>query len=916
MKKILLILVVLFCGVLFAEGFPRAQWIHYPEEDATGLQKKRYFWKDVSVPANADGIQIFFHLDDRGELLIDGEAIPASALKQTPYQGKKPAVYFDDFGRFVPGTTHRIEFMDVNGGGKGGVVCRVAFFSQGELIQELLSDVSWQAATKPSQQGGAEEAVGTLSHCDVMGLPFGAYFDPRPIFTAAECQAAEALAVEKAQRYGEFLRDVLDKEAPAQSSVVYENGQPWVSINGKLYPPILYSVHHYQNFEYDKYVKSAINFRDAGLHLYVMGIALGTLWTGPGKYNLESIDAWMKEALLQDPEAYVMFEIAGRTLPAWWIKEHPEECVEYLGDELPVTTTEQLKSRFVAPSFASELYLNDLNQFMKALGEYIDSKPWGKRIFAFRNDNGIYLEWHHWGMAGGIPDVSKPMQRHFKKFLRKRYGTDEALQAAWHDPAVTIDTATLATKAERQAAHAGDLMDPVQDIRAADSVGCVLNAIADFQQSTNHTLKESVNRRCLVGNFYGYFFGMGYAAVGWHLELERILNSPDSDFNCQPPPYSPLVRGFGQGQFSRGLVSSYRLHNKLNIIEADTRTCDVPIGTNHSFTETPQETVQLLARDFCQALCCGVGFWYFDFGEGWYTSSEVREYLAKLRPIWEDRSVDNSSAAEVLLIGDMESIFYQSNDDSQNTIRSFIDNNRMELAHTGVPFDTILFSDLESPNLRQDYKVYIFMNTILYKPERLAIAERLRAQGKTVVWLDKAGYLQKSVGTSTENTQRLTGFRVAIQDKEFIPELVGADGQHRCGTFHTPASAKPLMAIQDKEAELLGTTAGVPTYARKANAAGGWSYLATMPFLKSRDYLEIFHDAGVHVYCEDEDVAVYANKSHVMIHTNEAGGHLISLPRSCKLVQLLPEERVLAEDTREYFLDAQAKTTYLFQIRN
>lgn len=905
---------LLACSILFAEAYPRAQWIHYPEPDEKGLNQNRFFWTDIEVPQEADGIEIVFHLDDGGNLLIDGENISASALKGTGGNFKKPASLYDDFSRFAPGTPHRIEFRDVNGGAKGGILCRISFFSQGEVIQEVLSDASWLTAKNPSRQGGEAEALASEVHCDLLGLPFGAYFDPYPLYCKEERKSIDALKAEKEARYQKFLQDVLDKEDPANASVVYDNGLPMIAINEKIFPPIIYSVHHYQNFEYDKYVQSAINFRDAGLHLYVMGIPLGTVWSGPGQYNLQSIDDWMEDALLLDPEAYIMFEIAGRTLPTWWVKEHPEECVEYLNDVQPVTTTEQLNSRYVAPSFASELYLNDLNQFMKALGEYIDSKPWGKRIFAFRNDNGIYLEWHHWGMSFSMPDVSKPMQRHFKKFLRERYGSDEALQAAWNDPTVTIDTATLATKEERLTPHAGDLMNPVKDIRAVDSVRCVLNAIADFQQSTNHTLKETCNRRCLVGNFYGYFFGMGYPAVGWHLELERILNSPDTDFNCQPPPYSPLARSFGQAQFSRGLVSSYRLHGKLNLIEADTRTCDVPIGTNHSYTTTPAESVQLLARDFCQALCCGVGFWYFDFGEGWYTWPEIRDYLAKLRPIWDDKSVDNSSAAEVLLIGDMESVFYQSNDNSHNTIRSFIDNNRMELSHTGVPFDTILLSDLESPNLRQDYKVYIFINTLLCTPERIAIAERLRAQGKTIVWLDKAGYLNADNGASTETTQELTGFQVTCKNSDFIPELRCGDGISRRGTFHTPDSAKPLMVIQDPDAELLGTSSDFPTFSRKKNPAGGWSYLATVPFLKSRDYLGIFHDAGVHVYCEDEDVAVYANKSHLMIHTEFAGEHLLSLPRPCKLIQLLPTECVLAEKAREFQLKTEAKTTYLLRM--
>ena len=917
MNRLLPSILVFLCLGLLAEGFPRAQWIHYPEPDAEGLHKNRYFWTDVDVPPDADAVQVAFHLDDGGDLLIDGKAVAAGALKKSPPDGstKIPAAIFDGFSHLTPGGRHRLEFRDVNAAGMGGIICRITFLAQGEPVREFLSDDTWRTAKKPSLEGGEAEAVAAAVHCDLLGLPFSSHFAPSPLYCAAERRAIETAAADKAMRYQAFQRDVLANEEEAVARVVYENQQPMISINGSLYPPILYCVHDYQDFLSDKFTRSMENFRDAGLHLYVMGVPLGPVWQGPGQYAFDSIDAWMEDALMLDPDAHVMFAITAVGAPGWWLKEHPEECVEYLNDELPVTTNEQLASRFVAPSFASGQYLDDMKQFMKALVEYVDSRPWGKRIFAFRNDNGVYLEWHHWGMANALPDVSRPMQRHFRKFLKERYGTDEALQAAWGDPAVTIETATLANKEERLAMHAGNLLDPVKDARAIDSVRCVMDAVADFLLNTNHTIKEACGRRRLVGNFYGYFFGMGFPAVGWQLELERILQSPDVDFNCQPPPYHPLVRDFGNGQFSRGLVSSYRLHGKLNIIEADTRTCDMPITDEHSYSTTPAESAQLLARDFCQALCSNLGMWYFDFGGGWYTWPVIRDFLAKIRPVWEDRTADNSSAAEVLLVGDMESVYHQINDDLSNTVQTFIDNNRMELGHAGVPFDTILLQDLENPALRTDYKVYVFLNAILETPERDAIAERLRSQGKTIVWLDKAGYLHPGqVADNAEKTNPLTGFKVKCMADEFTPELVGRDGVARRGTFHTPSSARPLMAILDADAELLGTTAGQPTFARKKNPAGGYSYLATVPFLKARDYMEIFREAGVHVYCEDEDVAIYANKSYLMVHTGKAGKRRVSLPRPCKLVQILPEKRLLSESTQEFILDADAKTTYLLRM--
>ena len=63
-----------------------------------------------------------------------------------------------------------------------------------------------------------------------------------------------------------------------------------------------------------------------------------------------------------------------------------------------------------------------------------------------------------------------------------------------------------------------------------------------------------------------------------------------------------------------------------------------------------------------------------------------------------------------------------------------IDATARELTHCGTPFETIAFTDLNNPKVR-DYKVYIFANLYYVTPEKLAVIERLRKAGKTIVWL-------------------------------------------------------------------------------------------------------------------------------------------------------------------------------------
>lgn len=48
---------------------------------------------------------------------------------------------------------------------------------------------------------------------------------------------------------------------------------------------------------------------------------------------------------------------------------------------------------------------------------------------------GIYGEWHQWGT-----DVSEPMKARFRRFLREKHRTVEALSAAWNSADVTFET--------------------------------------------------------------------------------------------------------------------------------------------------------------------------------------------------------------------------------------------------------------------------------------------------------------------------------------------------------------------------------------------------------------------------------------------------------------------------------------------
>ncbi|MGN0866369.1 MAG: hypothetical protein ACI4SG_01655 [Oligosphaeraceae bacterium] len=911
MKRALLALTMLWFLVttLAAQTPLRPLWLHYPEEDKEGVMKPRYFWTEVEIPQDAVRVRVNYHVDDAGVLTVDGRTV--ADVRQPANPEKSILSYEADVTALLTPGRHRMVFQNINKGGPGGVICKLTILRKDGGIQEVFTQPeTWLCSREAPEEGGMETAVAPLPQGDATSYPWAAQFDLEPLFGHQE-ETARRRARELRLEKHSALRAQLAEEEASDASVEYSRGLPMIRIGETLYPAILYSCHNYQDLNNEAFVRSVSNFRDARLDLQIMGTSINKVWKGPGQYDFSCMDFWPYDALVLEPDVRFLFDIDCRNTPDWWLAAHPEEQIVYLSPEGELTRGDNA-GKYIAPSFASELYQKDLFQFLDALVKYVESQPWSKRVFGYRFDLGIYMEWHYYGMAFG-PDDSQPMRRRFQQFLREKYGTDQALQKAWGRQDVTLETAIMAPFQDRKNPAGNTLYDPVKDIQALDTVNCITQVTVNLLLQGDKVIKEACQGRKLVGNFYGYFFGMPYPAVGQHPFLQKVLDSPYVDFTSSPPPYGQWNRDYGQAQFYRGIPHSYPLRNKLHMVEADTRTHETTYGvSNHCYTRTPEETIPLLARDFAQALCQRSGFWYFDFGRGWYQAPLVGEYLKKLRGIWE-APYDCTGVAKVAMVVDMESVCYQSSDKVRGDSVA-ADRLCAELSQAGVPYDVILSSDLDNPAL-PDYQFYLFANQVRHTPALVEQAQALRRKGKTLFWLHHAGWLDEIQGAGLSFMEELTGF--SLRETYWaapVPTVKYADGTLATSPFREVPRLFPALAIQDPDAAPILFIDQDVVLAEKENPWGGRDYLATYPIFPAQLLKQLFRKDGIHVYCPDPDTVIYANQSYLGVHVKEAGPRHLQLPRKCRLVQLLPEEAVLAEEVQDYVLDLPANTTVLLRM--
>ena len=72
--------------------------------------------------------------------------------------------------------------------------------------------------------------------------------------------------------------------------------------------------------------------------------------------------------------------------------------------------------------------------------------------------------------------------------------------------------------------------------------------------------------------------------------------------------------------------------------------------------------------------------------------------------------------------------------------------------------------------------------------------------------------------------------------------------------------------------------------------------------------------AGVHLYNDDSDAAVYVNASYVALHNAHAGRRTIRLPHPARVTELYPESSLVSKECSEFSFDASGPATTIFLI--
>jgi hypothetical protein len=409
-----------------------------------------------------------------------------------------------------------------------------------------------------------------------------------------------------------------------------------------------------------------------------------------------------------------------------------------------------------------------------------------------------------------------------------------------------------------------------------------------------------------------------------------------------PPLYTERQAGAVSGFMSA--TDSVHAHGKIWLSEADYRTHLSDPTAGYGRTETLEETLGVLWREFAHVLTKRAGVSWMDMNGGWLSGPDIPKELGKMLSLMGDALAHRRPwHSEVAVFIDPHSFYYVRPGPVGMYLTLYP---IVNLLRAGAPFDVYVFSDLWQTRIPQ-YKLYVFLNAYALDTQaRAEITKHTRRGGVSALWHWAAGYVwpDRASLASDEDMADLLGLRVVRVDEEMNVRLAPAD--------QAPSYASRIASLTDamnptvplgplfipQEGHVLATLSVVSSVAPNTPASGaaqrpevqGGSssladgapalvrqrvgdaqlFYAVLPVLPSAVLRQIYADVGVHVYLDADD-CFYADSQWVGVHASRDGPRTLDFPFPVALRSVRSGFRASG---RWITLNLPARSTELFCI--
>lgn len=610
-------------------------------------------------------------------------------------------------------------------------------------------------------------------------------------------------------------------------------------------------------------------------------------WPEPGsEADYTALERICRMILAVNPHARLIPRVDLRVPPGWWREKYPGELMKFTSG-----------GNNGYPAVSSLRYRQDAAEALRGVIRFCESK-FGDNMAGYHPTGGNTHEWFYYGSQRRIlSGYDRATERAWRRFLRGRYNSDEALREAWKRPDAALDAATVPSPEFRLKKRAGFLLSPLRDRELIDFHSFLQQEMADTVLSLARVVREETRGKRLSLTFYGYLFELsgitnGPACSG-HYALRRILESPDIDLVCGPISY--LDRQIGGGSTTMTAADSVSLAGKLWVNEDDTSTHTAYLNGNRApgwknGAQTEAESLTLLQRNLAVATFHGFGVWWMDlWGTGWFTDPALWRVMRQFEQ--PDEALSKRSAAVAPAIAeviDENSLLYLM---QGNVGIPLLKQGRAARGRTGAMTGQYLLDDLLAGKLGSKLNIITSAWALTGEQRRKL---RLAAEKTPTFWCYAPGCLDLDTGEfSTAAIEETTGFRVKRlppADFALLPTRAGiefglAAGTGAAGTAGTVYSPVPQAG------DLILATYGTGEPAAVFRPGGTPALFCGSPLVPPELYRAFAVRAGVHLYT-DKPAYVMRRGPYLSICAPEAGEYVIDTGKHTRIVDSFSGEAI------------------------
>ena len=725
---------------------------------------------------------------------------------------------------------------------------------------------------------------------------------------------------------------VSDKRGRASYRLEYRRGRPLIRCSdGAILPCACYCDCIVSNFELWK--DRNRDFVESGIHLYFLTPKIdwnktaSLYWSDDGVYPQPSdseaardIEGQAGAILAMDPEAR-FFVRPGEAVPKTWMDRHP-------GDVQLSSTGKNIGQL----SMASAIGWEHVGFYLRNLVAYCEARPWAERIIGytfFAMGEGLT------GLAvdGFAFDTCEAMQQAFHAYVREKYPDEAALRAAWNDPGATFPGVRVPTEAEGKTRRDALLHWPepsaiqrerdyfdLQGLLFRRAFRGILSALREATAARPVLLGIDALKQPMIGWLLGQAFGRTGAApnamndspemalASGAIDIGDLIREPGWDVVITPSDYT--ARSVGFGWESEGVSDSLRLHNKVMMVENDSRTWASAEAETLGAFLTPAEVRAGLLRNTAWALSRGHWLYWMNVGGGYFHDPRIHEVAIRDERRLIEAGVNwphCETEQAICLVIDDSSPRHENGTAGYQQIATLWQRH-LGLAHCGVPYRVYLFSDLAHDKMPA-YRTYLFPNLFELNRERIDLLRRtVLRDGRVAIFGPATGItngrklgaegISELLGVEFELIPRQAPRRVMVQGGHPLADRLPASLAFGDSFAYGPVLVPTRAAVQAGGFSTLGAAVtfwGInrPGLVLKESpdCTMIWSVAAPLPANLLR---ECCRQGGGHVWCEDDDV-VLASDTVAALHSVKGGKRTLKFPSPRTVWDLLSGEK-LGED--------------------